>query len=114
MCSIFNLEETIQNGACEDENEMTTEKSNKTPQNIRKVQKPPPIIMHRKLSVHRQFVELIKANTNHHFSISYAKESTCNYLTNDNDWKNLNSHSKMKIRSTTRLPRNKKKHTHSF
>lgn len=57
--------------------------------NKQKKRKPPPIILHGKPTIHKQFVHFIRTNVNHQFSVSNAKETVSIYLTDNEDWKRL-------------------------
>lgn len=54
-----------------------------------KSQKPPPVIVHGKPSIHKQFVQFIQANTNKNFNIKYSADNATVYLTDLEDWKRL-------------------------
>lgn len=83
----------VQDVPCTDEKdnndvEMNTQNESRSG-DIKKSAKPPPIILHGKPSLHKQFVSFVQTHTTKQFNLKYSNDTTSIYLTDIDDWKKL-------------------------
>lgn len=54
-----------------------------------KIQKPPPIVLHGKPSLYKEFIAFLKLTLKNQFQLKYSKENTTIYVSELSDWHNL-------------------------